>query len=414
MKLRGALTTLQQDVFAGVVVFLVALPLCLGIASASGVGPFPGLFAGIIGGLVVAALSGAPMSVSGPAAGLIVIVVEGMANVGGFEAFLTAVLLAGAMQFCFGLLKAGRFAAFVPAPVTQGMLAAIGLLLIIKQVPVGLGLADSSASAASHAMLDTPFGSISVVSAVITAVSLALLMAWDTKAMKQMRLVRSIPGPLMVVAIGIAATLLLDAVAPQFAPATEHRVMLPAVDSLPALFAAFSWPQLDQLTNPNVWRLAATLAIVASLETLLSLEALYQIDPKKRAVPGDRELKAQGVGNMLAGALGALPITSVIVRSSVNVNAGAHGRASALIHGVLLLASVFLLASVINLIPLASLAAILIATGIKLAKPSLFMSMARKGKASFAPFFATVVGVLMIDLLAGGHLRSRSTKTICS
>lgn len=311
-------------------------------------------------------------------------------------------LLSGAIQFGFGMLKAGRFAAYVPSPVIKGMLAAIGVLLIVKQFPLALGLFSANAPAGS---VTTPFGSISPAACVITLLSLAILVGWETRALRRFRLVRLVPAPLAVVLLGIGATLLLGLLAPSFAPPAEHRVALPSIESFGALRLALEWadfgPHFAQLVNPDVWRVAITLAIVASLETLLSLEAVEQIDPARRAAPPDRELKAQGVGNLIAGAIGGLPITSVIVRSSANVHAGAQSRLSAIIHGVLLLVSIFLLTSIINLIPLACLAAILIFTGVKLAKPSLFVGIARQGFAPFAPFIVTLVGVLATDLLIG-------------
>lgn len=411
MNLRAFFSTFQRDLFAGTVVFLVALPLCLGIANASGVEPFAGLVSGIVGGLVVAVLSGSRLSVSGPAAGLVVIVVDGIAQLGSFAAFLLAVLLSGVIQFGFGMLKAGRFAAYVPSPVIKGMLAAIGVLLIVKQFPLALGLFGPHASPASLATAQaagtvaTPFGSISLAACAITLLSLAILAGWETRALRRFALVRLIPAPLAVVLFGIGATLLLGLLAPSLAPPAEHRVALPPLESFAALSVALEWadfgPHFTQLVNPDVWRVAVTLAIVASLETLLSLEAVEQIDPQRRAAQPDRELKAQGIGNLIAGAIGGLPITSVIVRSSANVHAGAQSRLSAIIHGVLLLVSVFALTSVINLIPLACLAAILIFTGFKLAKPSLFVTVARQGFAPFAPFIVTLVGVLATDLLIG-------------
>ncbi len=345
------------------------------------------------------------MSVSGPAAGLVVIVVDGIARLGSFSTFLMAVMLAGVIQFGFGMLKAGRFAAYVPSSViSRGMLAAIGLLLIIKQVPLAAGFANGGAHVAAQApgILDTPLGAMSLTACAVAVLSIAILAGWETKAMRRFTLVRALPAPLAVVLLGIATTLALDFAAPGFAPPAEHRVLLPSLASFAALLnAAFDWPDFGQLINLDVWRLAMTLAIVASLETLLSLEAVEQIDPKKRSAHPDRELKAQGIGNMMAGAIGALPITSVIVRSSANVHAGAQSRWSAVVHGALLLASVFALTAVINLIPLACLAAILIFTGLKLAKPSLFAAVAKQGLERFAPFIVTIVGVLTTDLLIG-------------
>lgn len=397
------LSTLRSDVFAGIVVFLVALPLCLGIATASGVEPFAGLVSGIVGGLVVALLSGSHLSVSGPAAGLVVIVVSAIASLGSFSAFLCAVLIAGALQIGFGLLRAGRLASFVPVAVIKGMLASIGIILIVKQIPLGMGLTDGAgpAAAAQAGTLATPFGFISPVSCVLAIVCVALLFFWETPRAKRHAIVRMLPGPLAAVALGIGVTLALDALAPALALSGEQRVSLVSLDSFAALTAAISMPDFAQLADGDVWRVGLTLAIVASLETLLSLEAVEQIDPKRRRASPDRELKAQGVGNMVAAVLGGLPLTAVIVRSSANVHAGAQTRLSAVIHGVLLLASVFALTAVLNLIPLACLAAILIHTGYKLAKPALFASMAREGVDRFVPFAATIAGVLATDLLIG-------------
>lgn len=404
MNLRTTFATFPRDMFAGTVVFLVALPLCLGIANASGVDPIAGLLSGIIGGLVVALLSGSHLSVSGPAAGLVVIVIDGIGRLGSFSAFLLALMLAGAIQFLFGVLKTGRFAAYVPSSVIKGMLAAIGLLLILKQLPLAAGLIGDGVGLDSDqpGTLDSPFGPMSVSACLIALLSLAILAGWDSlRASRLGRLVKLVPAPLAVVGLGIGVTLLLDAFAPGWTPPAEHRVALPSLASMEAVQAAFELPAFAQIVNPDVWRFALTLAIVASLETLLCLEAVEQIDPKKRSAQPDRELKAQGIGNLLAGCIGALPITSVIVRSSANVDAGAQSRWSAVIHGALLLVSVFALTSVINLIPLACLAAILIFTGVKLAKPSLFAAIARQGFERFLPFAVTIIGVLLTDLLFG-------------
>ncbi|WP_321888254.1 SulP family inorganic anion transporter [Paraburkholderia bannensis] len=396
-------TTLRSDLFAGIVVFLVALPLCLGIATASGVEPFAGLLSGIVGGLVVALLSGSHLSVSGPAAGLVVIVVSAIGTLGSFSAFLCAVLIAGALQVVFGLLRAGQLASFVPVPVIKGMLASIGLLLIVKQVPLamGVGAPGSATSVTSAATLATPFGPVLLPALVLAAVSVALLFIWETPRAKRFALVRAVPGPLAVVALGIGMTMLLDMFAPTLGLPVEQRVALDSLASFDALAGALALPDFTQLVDADVWRVALTLAIVASLETLLSLEAVEQMDPLRRRASPDRELKAQGIGNMVAGALGGLPITAVIVRSSANLNAGARTRLSAFVHGVLLLVSVFALTTVLNLIPLACLAAILIQTGYKLAKPQLFVAMMREGAERLVPFVATIVGVLATDLLIG-------------
>jgi MFS superfamily sulfate permease-like transporter len=396
------LSILRRDVFAGVVVFLVALPLCLGIATASGVEPFAGLVSGIVGGLVVALLSGSQLSVSGPAAGLVAIVVSALATLGSFSAFLAAVLIAGALQIVFGVLRAGRLVHFVPEAVIKGMLASIGIMLIVTQVPLAVGLITGEDAKVAHAAtLATPIGEVWVVSLVLALVSLALLFAWDTPHAKRYAIVRVLPGPLAAVALGIGVTLLLGVLAPALVLPVELRVSLMPLHSFGALANAISMPDFKQLAEVRVWRVGLMLAVVASLETLLNLEAVEQIDPQRRRVSPDRELKAQGVGNMVAAMLGGLPITSVIVRSSANVNAGARTRMSAVIHGVLLVASVLALTALLNLIPLACLAAILIHTGYKLAKPQLFTAMAREGIERFVPFAATIVGVLATDLLVG-------------
>jgi MFS superfamily sulfate permease-like transporter len=376
----------RTDLLAGISVFLIALPLCLGIANASGVAPFAGILAGVIGGLVVALLSGSRLSVSGPAAGLVVIVVEALATLGNFSALLTALVLAGGLQLLFGFLRAGKLASYVPPPVINGMLAAIGILLIVNQLPLAAGFAD---------------GDISALMPLLTLASLAILLAWERPALRAFALVRAIPAPLAVVSFGIAATVLADAFAPAVALASSQRVAMPPLGSWEALRGAFTFPDFAQGLNPEVWRVAVVIAIVASLETLLSLEALEQIDPAHRKAAPNRELKAQGVGNLLAGLLGALPLTAVVVRSAVNVHAGARSRLSCVTHGVVLLIACLALTRVINMIPLASLAAILIHTGYKLARPQLFVSMGRAGFAQFVPFIGTILGVLVTDLLIG-------------
>lgn len=274
MNLNNRFSSLPRDIVAGTVVFLVALPLCLGIANASGVEPFAGLVSGIVGGLVVALLSGSSLSVSGPAAGLVVIVVEGIAQLGSFSAFLLAVLLSGVLQFAFGMLRAGRFAAYVPSPVIKGMLAAIGLLLIAKQIPFALGI--GGAAAQPFAVL--PGLPAAWVSAAIAVASLALLVGWDTQTLRRFALVRAVPAPLAVVVLGIGVTLALNALAPSIAPGAAHRVALPELGSFAALAASLKHaelgPNFSQLFNPDIWRVAITLAVVASLETLLSLEAV--------------------------------------------------------------------------------------------------------------------------------------------
>lgn len=398
--MKKAFHILSTDFVAGIVVFLVALPLCLGIAHASGVDPFSGLISGIIGGLVVALLSGSSLSVSGPAAGLIVIVVDAIARLGSFSAFLTAVVLAGVIQVVLGFLKAGKLANYIPSTVIKGMLAAIGVLLIIKQMPVAVGF-NSEIVPQSVAFLSTKWGSFSIPALGLSIISLILLFSWDSAFIRRIPLLKSLPAALIVVLLGILTTLTLNNVYPEFAFTNAQLVEVPVLHSWDAVKNVFTFPDFSQVSNIAVWSVAVTLAIVASLETLLSLEAVEELDPKKQKAAPNQELKAQGVGNFIGGFLGGLPITSVIVRSSANINAGAQSRFSAFFHGILLLLSVFVLSSVINLIPLACLAAILLATGYKLAKPSLFISIARDGWYRFIPFIITIVGVVGVDLLMG-------------
>lgn len=403
-----SLQHLRTDFLAGIVVFLVSLPLCLGIASASGVDALPGLMAGIIGGLVVALFSASPLSVSGPAAGLVVVVIHAVGTLGDFSTFLVALGLAGVLQFVFGLLRVGRFAAYVPSTVISGLLAAIGVLLIIKQVPLALDLPAGAGTAAAEAVgagpaWASPVGPFSLACIVVSSVSLVILALWDRPAFKRFAIVRALPAPLVVVLWGIAFSLLADRGLAVLPP--EGRVMLPSFDSLAAFAAGLARPDLANLgaylRDPVVWRVALTLAVVASLESLLNLEAVDRIDPQRRVTPADRELRAQGIGNLCAGLLGALPVTSVIVRSAANVQAGARSRVSAMVHGALLLVSVFLLADMLSLVPLSCLAAILIHTGFKLAKPSMVVAIWRQGPERFLPFAVTVVTIVCSDLLDG-------------
>ncbi len=398
--MKKALHILSADFFAGMVVFLVALPLCLGIAQASGVNPFSGLISGIVGGVIVAVLSGSSLSVSGPAAGLIVIVVDAIARLGSFSAFLTAVVLSGVIQVILGFLRAGKLAHYIPSPVIKGMLSAIGILLIMNQLPVAVGFQGIETSQ-SVTLFSTPWGHFSIIAVCLSILSLIILFSWDSSFIRRIKLLKAIPAPLVVVALGVITTLSLNNFYPEITLTNDQLVRVPVLHSWDTFNSVLTLPDFNQFSNLNIWSIAVTLAIVASLETLLSLEAVEELDPKKRKVSPNQELKAQGVGNFVAGFLGGLPITSVIVRSSANINAGARSRLSAFIHGLLLLLSVFILSSVINLIPLASLAAILLATGYKLAKPALFVSIARDGSYRLIPFIITILGVVSDDLLMG-------------
>ncbi|WP_084191001.1 SulP family inorganic anion transporter [Methylomarinum vadi] len=404
------LANLKHDVPAGLVVFLVALPLCLGIALASGAPLFAGLIAGLVGGIVVSWASGSQLSVSGPAAGLTVIVFNAIDQLGSYKAFLVSVVLAGVIQLALGFLRAGIIGAFFPSAVIKGMLVAIGLILIIKQLPHAVGYhkgfegdesyMNETAASSFQELLDS-IGSISYGSTIITAGSLLILLLWESPLLKRMPLAKLIPGPLVVVGWGV----LHNAIAMKWFPAMVVNdgdlVQLPVTDSMAEFFSLFTLPDFSYLSNPYIYSTAITLAVIASLETLLSLEAVDKLDPLKRTAPTNRELKAQGFGNMLSGLIGGLPITAVIVRSSANINAGGHTRVSSFVHGIFLLLSILFLTQFMNLIPLACLAAILLQTGYKLAKPQQFAALYRQGWNQFLPFLTTVLFILITDLLQG-------------
>lgn len=400
---------LGEDIPAGVVVFLVALPLCLGIAVASGAPPFAGIVAGVVGGLVVSIASGSQLSVSGPAAGLTVIVAAAMESLG-FRGLLVAIALAGVMQIAMGFARAGVIGAYFPSAVIKGMLAAIGIILIMKQVPHAVGFdadAEDDLSALqenSHWALRMIFDALSSMTpgaAVISLVCVAILLTFERPAIKTHRWLRLVPGPLVAVLFGIGFGVFAAHFAPALALEPEHFVRLPVLSGAADLVGQLSFPDFSLLTKPGVWTTAATLALVASLETLLSLEAVDKLDPMKRTAPTNRELKAQGLGNLISGLIGGLPVTAVIVRSSANIDAGGRTKASCFSHGVLLLFSALFLASFINLVPLSALAAVLLLTGYKLAKPKLFFESWEKGFDQFAPFIVTVLAILATDLLKG-------------
>jgi MFS superfamily sulfate permease-like transporter len=401
---------LKDDVPSGIVVFLVALPLCLGIALASGAPLFSGLIAGMVGGLVVAWLSGSQLSVSGPAAGLTVIVFNAIETLGSFQGFLVACLLAGILQLALGFLKAGIIGAFFPSAVIKGMLAAIGLILIIKQIPHATGYhfsyeGDESymkeTAGSSFVELFDSFHYISNGSVVISTVSLLILIVWDTRWFKKQSILKLIPGPLIAVCWGIAYNVIAAKTAPEWAVSAKHMVSLPVTEQPSDILKQLVFPDFSYLNNSKVYVTAVTIAIIASLETLLSLEAVDKLDPMKRVAPTNRELKAQGVGNILSALLGGLPITAVIVRSAANINSGGKTRVSCFVHGVCLLISVVYFSFYLNFIPLACLSAILLHTGYKLAKPAIFKEFYRKGMSQLLPFIITVGAILATDLLQG-------------
>jgi len=401
---------LKDDLPAGVVVFLVALPLCLGIALASGAPLFAGLIAGMVGGLVVAWLSGSQLSVSGPAAGLTVIVFNAIETLGSFQGFLVAVILAGFMQLIAGFLKAGVIGAFFPSAVIKGMLAAIGLILIIKQIPHATGYSEQFGGPEAYRNVDVhelffpildAFNSISHGVLLTSIVALLILIIWENPWVKNQRFLKIIPGPLIAIIWGILYNLAAERWFQDWAVGSVHLVNIPVSNNVSEFLSNFLFPDYSYWTNPQVYFVAATLAIVGSLETLLSLEAVDKLDPLKRTSPTNRELKAQGVGNIISGFIGGLPITAVIVRSSGNINAGGKTPLSSFIHGLCLLLSVMFFANYINYFPLGCLSAILLHTGFKLAKPALFKEFYRKGWSQLLPFIITITAILATDLLVG-------------
>lgn len=407
-QLAYYLQYLGQDVPAGIVVFLVALPLCLGIALASGAPLLSGVIAGLVGGLLVSWASGSQLSVSGPAAGLTVIVLQGIEHVGGFQIFLLAVVMAGLLQLALGFLKAGMIGAYFPSAVIKGMLSAIGIILIMKQLPHAVGYGadlvgeETYLPQTARSTFDEIFHALRVISpgaAIVSSVAILIMVLWETRFFKQNRFFSLVPGPLMAVIWGVAFNFLSQGT--PLAIAGQHLVNLPEIQGFGDFLGHLSFPDFSQYANPAVYTLAVTIAVIASLETLLSLEAVDKLDPLKRVAPTNRELKAQGLGNLVSGLLGGLPITSVIVRSSANVNAGGRTKVACFVHGVMLLLSVLFLARWLNSIPLAALAAILLLTGYKLAKPKIILEMYRKGADQFVPFAVTIAAILATDLLKG-------------
>lgn len=399
-----------SDLPASIVVLLVALPLCLGIALGSGAPLFSGIIAGVVGGIVIGAASGSQLSVSGPAAGLTVIVASAILKLQVYEAFLLAVVMAGVLQLVLGFVKAGVVGDYIPNSVIKGMLAAIGCILILKQFPHLVGYdADYSGDEAfvqgdsnnTFSGMMQAFSRITPAAVVIGGVSLVLLILWEKKWIKSNPVLKMIPGPLVVVVIGTLISEYIRASMPGSALETKHLVSLPVAENTRSFLSFFTTPDLRHLNNPDVWITAVTLAIVASLETLLGIEAVDKLDPLKRVTPANRELKAQGLGNIVSGLIGGLPLTSVVVRSSANVSAGAKTKVSAIMHGVLLLLCVMLVPSLLNRIPLSALAAVLIFTGYKLAKIPLFREFFQKGWDQFVPFVVTIAAILLTDLLVG-------------
>jgi MFS superfamily sulfate permease-like transporter len=404
------LKNFKHDLPASIVVFLVALPLCLGVALASGAPLFSGIIAGVVGGIVVGVISGSALSVSGPAAGLTTIVLASITTMGGFDAFLSVVFIAGVIQFILGLLRAGTVGNYFPSSVIKGMLAAIGLILILKQIPHAVGydkdfLGDESFiqpdGENTFSELINAFQYINFGAVIIFVVSLLILILWEKPLIKNHKFSTILPAPLFVVLTGIILNLVYAQLFPGLTIQKEHLVSLPVSDGLVSFINQFELPDFSSLMTAEAWKIAFTIAIVASLESLLSIDAVDKLDPYKRTSSLNLELKAQGAANMVCGLIGGLPVTAVIVRSSANVAAGAKTKVSAISHGLLLLLTALFIPGLLNKIPYASLAAILLMVGYKLAKPSLIRSMYYKGKDQFIPFAVTIVAILLSDLLIG-------------
>lgn len=403
----------KHDFKSGISVFLVALPLCLGIALASGAPLFAGLLAGIVAGLFVSLLSGSEVSVSGPAAGLTVIVSQAITDLGSFNVFLVAVVLAGALQLGMGVLKAGRLGSYFPESVIRGMLVGIGIVIILKQIPHALGddqdyegefeFLQTADSENTFTELVRAMANFSPGALVISVVSLLLLLYWDKAVKRGIGFFKTVPSGVVVVLMGVALNELFRAVWPDWylGDSRVHMVNVPPLKGFGDFFNVLTFPDFSALVNPQVYVVAGTLAVVASLESLLSLEAAEAIDPQRRIASPNRELYAQGVGNVLSGLVGGLPVTAVVVRTSANVYSGARTRMSALVHGVLLLVAVLFLSPYLNRIPLACLAAILLMVGYKLASPGLFRKAFRDGWSQFIPFMVTILLVVFKDLLVG-------------
>ncbi|MCP4442512.1 MAG: SulP family inorganic anion transporter [Aureispira sp.] len=408
-KKTNFFSNLKHDLPASIVVFLVAIPLCLGIALASNAPLFSGIIAGVVGGLIVTLFSDSPLGVSGPAAGLVAIVVAGLHSLGSFEVFLLAVVLAGVFQIIFGFIKAGSIGYYFPSSVITGMLAGIGLIIFLKQIPHAMGYDDdyegdlaffqndgeNTFSELFHAL-----NFISPSAITISLISIIVLIVWQQPFIKDKKWSTLIQGPLVVVVLGVVLNLVFSNI-DSWALSSDHLVALPVFSSFNDFLAVFTFPDFSQISNPEVITVAITIAVVASIESLLCAEATDKLDPEKRTTNLNKELKAQGIGNVVSGLIGGLPITQVIIRSSTSIQSGGKTRATSFFHGLLLLLCVVTIPFFLNLIPLASLAAILIMVGYKLAKPAIFIAVYKKGWYQFLPFVVTVTAILLTDLLIG-------------
>lgn len=407
--MKDQLKYLKNDLPASVVVFFVAIPLCLGIALASGAPLFSGLISGIVGGIIVGILSGSKIGVSGPAAGLAAIVLSAIATLGSFESFLLAVVLGGVIQIVFGLLKAGVIGYYFPSSVIKGMLTGIGIIIILKQIPHFFGYDSDPEGDFGFLQVDgentfsgifNALSNISIGSTLIGLIAIGILILWSNVLSKKGKFFQLVQGPLVAVVVGIIYYVLTTTNS-KFGISAEHLVSVPVPNDFDSFLGQFRFPNFRGITNPEIWVIAFTIALVASLETLLCVEATDKLDPHKNVTPTNRELLAQGVGNIVSGLIGGLPVTQVIVRSSANIQSGGRTKMSAIIHGFLLLISVILIPTLLNKIPLSVLAAVLFIVGYKLAKPSLFKQMYDLGWKQFIPFIVTILGIVFIDLLYG-------------
>jgi MFS superfamily sulfate permease-like transporter len=408
--MRKLLKNAAADIPASVVVFLVALPLCLGIALGSGAPLFSGIIAGMVGGIVIGILSGSSLSISGPAAGLTAIVAVAVGKMPAYEAFLLSVVIAGVLQVILGFLKAGIIGDYIPNSVIRGMLASIGLVLILKQFPHLIGYDKDYSGDETFFQVDSnntfselinSINNITAFALIIGILSIIILLVWDRPALKKKKFFKNLPGPLVVVVSGILINVFFSVPGTRTSLSTTQLVNLPIATDFASFSSFFMFPKWEYLNNADVWTVGITIALVASIETLLGIEAVDKLDPLKRRTPANLELKAQGVGNIVSGLLGGLPLTSVIVRGSANVEAGAKSKFSAIMHGFLILLSVLFIPGLLNKIPLSALAAILIMTGYKLVKPSIFKEIYQKGWDQFIPFMVTLVAILFTDLLVG-------------
>lgn len=400
---------LKNDIPSSIVVFFVALPLCLGIALASGAPLFSGLIAGIVGGIVVGGLSGSKIGVSGPAAGLAAIVLAAIGTLGGFENFLVAVVLGGAIQIIFSILRAGIIAYYFPSSVIKGMLTGIGIIIILKQIPHFFGYDSDLEGDFAFFQIDgentfseiiNAFNFISPGATLVAVLGMGILVLWDKVLTKKARVFRLVQGPLVAVIVGILFFVITKN-NEFWGISSDHLVSVPIPEDAASFMNQFSFPNFAVITRPEIWITAFTIALVASLETLLCVEATDKLDPHKNVTPTNRELLAQGTGNIISGMIGGLPITQVIVRSSANIQSGGRSKLSAIIHGFFLLISVILIPRLLNMIPLSVLASILFIVGYKLAKPALFKQMYDIGWKQFIPFTVTVLGIIFTDLLIG-------------